>query len=616
MFKPALGLLDTGSSSLTREELREHERRIRGRLLFVVLTVAVSFALTAGTVYVVHWDTPEVYFLVFGALLFPALALYLKNTGNPELPAHVVTVYLLIVIVSGMFTGGVADLGLVYAFPLPVMVFLIHRRSTGLAYMGGFIVLYGLVVAGEAGGLVQTAFITRKLLVNFTALLVVTGLTAFYQLAWERSRDAIQRHLFFDTLTGLANRRQLLDDLGTADAPVLFLINADYFNEINDAFGPRIGDRVLNELAQRLGELVPSDRRSLYKLHADEFALVIAQRGPRMSDAEMTSVAERISQGVAAHSFLGEEHALRVSVTIGIANARVVGRDKLLPRADIALKTAKAQRKPWLLFKQATQVETQFRRNVEQLAVITNAIQHGRIVAHYQPIFDSSSRRLYKYECLARMIGEDGSVLGPGEFLDLAKKARLYPHITRSVFDRAFDLFRDRETQFTINLSVLDILSPETTAYIRERLIAEPDTASRLVIELLESEQIETLTEVGDFVSSSRELGVRFAIDDFGSGYSNFAYIASLQFDFLKIDGSLVRNINSSQQAVDIVTTIVDFSRKLGIRTVAEFVSDERIYDRVCQLGVDFCQGYYLGKPVAEPTWGKGESGGNPDAGG
>jgi diguanylate cyclase (GGDEF)-like protein len=602
MLKPALGLLGRESSSLTREELREREQRVRVRLLFVVLAVAVSFSVAAGAVYVVHWDTPEVYFLVLGALLFPALALYLRNTRNPELPAHVVTAYLLIVIVSGMFTGGVADLGLVYAFPLPVMVFLIHRRSIGLVYVGGFIVLYGLVVAGEAAGLLQTAFMARKLLVNFAALLVVAGLTAFYQSVWERSQDAIQSHLFFDTLTGLPNRRHLLDDLRTAEDPVLFLINADYFNEINDAFGPRIGDRVLVELAQCVGELAPVNGLRLYKLHADEFALVIEQRGPQMSDAEMTSVAERISRGVAGHSFLGAEYALRVSVTIGIANTRVVGRDKLLPRADIALKTAKAQRKPWLLFKQATQVETQFRRNVEQLAVLTNAIQRGRIVAHYQPIFDASSRQLYTYECLARMIGEDGSVLGPREFLDLAKKARLYPHITRSVFDRAFETFRDRKTQFTINLSVLDILSPDTTGYIRERLIAEPETASRLVIELLESEQIETLTEVGEFVTSTRELGVRFAIDDFGSGYSNFAYIASLRFDFLKIDGSLVRNISSSQQAVDIVTTIVDFSRKLGIRTIAEFVSDEKTYDRVGRLGVDFCQGYYLGRPMAEPT--------------
>ncbi|NBF39369.1 MAG: EAL domain-containing protein, partial [Spirochaetes bacterium] len=135
---------------------------------------------------------------------------------------------------------------------------------------------------------------------------------------------------------------------------------------------------------------------------------------------------ERISRGVAARSFLGAEYALRVSVTIGIANAIVVGREKVLPRADIALKTAKAQHKPWMLFKHASQVETQFRRNVEQLAVLTNAIQQGRIVAHYQPIFDSGSRQLYKYECLARMIGEDGTVHGPGDFLDLAKKARLY----------------------------------------------------------------------------------------------------------------------------------------------------------------------------------------------
>ncbi|NBF40730.1 MAG: diguanylate cyclase, partial [Spirochaetes bacterium] len=311
MLKPALGLFGNTTSSLTHAELREQGRRVRVRLLFVVLAVAVSFALTAGTVYVVHWDVPEVYFLVLGALLFPALALYLRKTRDPELPAHVVTVYLLVVIVSGMFTGGVADLGLVYAFPLPVMVFLIHRRSIGLAYVGGFIALYGLVVAGEATGLVRTAFTTRELLVNFVALLVVTGLTAIYQTAWERSQDAVQKHLFVDVLTDLPNRRQLLDDLGTTVEPVIFLINADYFNEINDAFGPRIGDRVLGELAQCLGELVPPESYRLYKLHADEFALVIEQRGARMSDAEMTSAAERISRGVAARSFLGAEYALR-----------------------------------------------------------------------------------------------------------------------------------------------------------------------------------------------------------------------------------------------------------------------------------------------------------------
>jgi diguanylate cyclase (GGDEF)-like protein len=426
----------------------------------------------------------------------------------------------------------------------------------------------------------------------------VAGLTGFYQRTWEQNRDAIEQHLFTDMLTGLPNRRRMLNDLATVSDPVLYLINPDYFNQINDVFGARVGDRVLVELARTLEELIPSDAHSLYKLHADEFALVLVQNQRGLSDDDITTVAERLSRGLGEHSFLGSEYMLRVGVSIGIANTRVVGREKLLPRADIALKTAKAQHKPWMLFKEAAAVETRFRENITRLAALTTAIQEKRIAAYYQPIFESSSGALHKYECLARMVQQDGSVVGPGHFLDLSKKARLYQHITGAVLEAAFDTFRDVSREFSINLSVLDILNRDTNALIKETIAREPEVAARLVIELLESEQIEELAEVRDFASEMRKSGVRIAIDDFGSGYSNFAYTASLKLDYLKIDGSLIRNVCTSQEAVDIVGTIVEFARKLGSRTIAEFVSDGPTFDRVKELGVDYCQGFFLGKPV------------------
>jgi EAL domain-containing protein (putative c-di-GMP-specific phosphodiesterase class I) len=180
--------------------------------------------------------------------------------------------------------------------------------------------------------------------------------------------------------------------------------------------------------------------------------------------------------------------------------------------------------------------------------------------------------------------------------LEVAKKAKLYSHLTRIMIEKSFEVFQENSYEFSINLSVDDILDPKTVQFIFEKL-ENQEIAKRVIFEILESEGFENFEEVQEFIQQIKLRGGRIAIDDFGSGYSNFAYILHLQVDFLKIDASLIKNINTDTNSRIIVETIVAFAQKLGIKTIAEFVHSKEVYEIVKEIGIDYSQGYYFHEP-------------------
>jgi len=162
---------------------------------------------------------------------------------------------------------------------------------------------------------------------------------------------------------------------------------------------------------------------------------------------------------------------------------------------------------------------------------------------------------------------------------------------------QAFAAFEHRPFEFSINLTVRDMVSPELLQFFRETIAAHPETAMRLVVEILESEGIENYHEVKQFLSILKEAGVKVAIDDFGTGYSNFGHILKLDVDYIKLDASLIRNLDTDKNAQIIVKTIVGFSRELGLKTISEHVHTSEVQVAAQQLGVDFSQGFFLGRP-------------------
>jgi EAL domain-containing protein (putative c-di-GMP-specific phosphodiesterase class I) len=292
--------------------------------------------------------------------------------------------------------------------------------------------------------------------------------------------------------------------------------------------------------------------------------------------------------------FIVSDQTFSVRMSIGVA----MGMGKLLTRADIALHRAKEKKIPIALYEEDENIEEIYRTNIAMASSIRKALANQRIICHYQPIVNLKTGNIEKYETLVRMIDENGEMVPPMVFLPIAKKTKVYSQITREVIYQACSLFSTRSESFSINLSDSDMRDPYTVQEIIKTII-KTETASRIVFEILESEGIENYEEVAAFINQVKSLGAKISIDDFGTGYSNFENVLKLNVDYIKIDGSLIQGITANSRHNIIVDSIVDFAHKIGAQTVAEFVSDEAIYEAVKKHGIDHSQGYYTGKPAS-----------------
>ncbi len=403
----------------------------------------------------------------------------------------------------------------------------------------------------------------------------------------EEKTAQLWQQLYTDQLTGLPNRRALMDDLSKQSEALVAIVNIDDFTEINDLYGHRAGDIILKNFADTLGEL---DVDSAYRISGDEFVLI--KNGKYHAD-EAKAFLDSVRSKIERTHFYYEENRVDIRVTIGAT----IEEAPMIEQADMALKEARKQRKPIMIFSSEWNLESRYRDNIYWIRQIKSALSQDRIVPYSQPLYDVEGKRIKGYEILVRLIKEDGEVVSPYKFLPLAQKSHQYQFMTMRLVEESCAFFKNRKNlTFSINLSVEDILNPETVSYIKERIVHH-GVAHRVIFELLESENIEIFPEVESFVNEMKDLGCQIAIDDFGTGYSNFSYLIKLKADYIKIDGSLIRNIHNDKNAQVIVEAIVDFAKKLGIRTVAEFVSNEMIFEKVCDLGIDVAQGYYIQEP-------------------
>ena len=249
------------------------------------------------------------------------------------------------------------------------------------------------------------------------------------------------------------------------------------------------------------------------------------------------------------------------------------------------------------IYNEDEKIEEKYKDNINMAYEIKKALAEDRIICFYQPIVDVNNGEILAYETLVRLKDSYGNLISPFKFLNFSKKIKLYHKISQRVISNACNTFKKKRDFFSINLSIDDIKNRETVDFIIKTL-KKTRTASRVTFEILESEGIENYDEVLDFINKIKILGAKIAIDDFGSGYSNFEHLLKLNVDYIKIDGSLIKNITSNPRQKIIVETISSFAKKIGIKTVAEFVETQEILDNLKELEIDFAQGYYTGKPI------------------
>lgn len=445
--------------------------------------------------------------------------------------------------------------------------------------------------------------IYKLLALSFIMFLIVTVILhyGFVALLNKIQKDAkltqelnhkLSHQLYTDNLTELPNRNALMRDIDKIEA--LALINIDNFKEINDFYGHKTGDEVILSLAKFAQSLINIHTMRLYKMPSDELAITIFSK--EYIDS-LEPLCREILNSLDIKSFDLSGVSLHISATCGldIKNDTKNALD-LLQNADMALKSAKKQRLSIMLYDDSMQIKQSFKHNIELTKKLKEALQENRLTLFYQPIFDSKHNTIVKYEALLRMIEKDGKIVPPMEFLTVAKHSHMYPQLTIFVIQEIFNIMRSTPYNYSINLSIEDILSQEIVRLIKSKLI-NSGFGRRLTFEILESEGIKNYHEVSKFISEMKSYGCAIAIDDFGSGYSNFVHVLRLDVDYIKIDGSIIKYIDTDTNSQTILLAIVEFSKRLNLKTVAEFVHSKSVMDKCKELGVDFLQGYHLSEP-------------------
>lgn len=392
-----------------------------------------------------------------------------------------------------------------------------------------------------------------------------------------------------DEVTGIKNRLALLNDMkAIKDSVSLALININHFSNVNNYYGYQFGDKLLRVFAKKLQ--ASAGHNHVYRVSGDEFAVL----GSKIQTSqEYRKSIMMLFAHLNGCSFLIDTHDIFVNISAGSATS-----DNLMVYnlAHIALKEAKEHQGKVIFYDDHITLKTKIQNNILMLSKIKSALKNDKIIPYFQGIVDIKTRKIVKYESLIRMIDEEGNVLSPYFFLEHAKKSNLYSSLTQTMIIKTFKHFEHLETDFSINLLLEDIKNDETKNLLYNTLQKSPAT-KHAIFEIVESEGIEEFDEVAAFIDKVKSYGCRIAIDDFGTGYSNFSYLAQLNIDFIKIDGSLIKNITTNPDHLLAVESIIFFAHKKGIKTIAEFVEDEVTFDKLVDLGVSYCQGYLFSIP-------------------
>ena len=401
------------------------------------------------------------------------------------------------------------------------------------------------------------------------------------------------KDLYTDRLTNLPNRNKLKKDLENYNTNLMALLDIDEFATVNDLFGEKIGDTILYALSIRLKNHFKENDFLIYRTGADKFA-IIAKKCDIDLD-EFYNICKTFVDKIEKESIVIDEDEIDINITIGIAQGSGEIAFKYSQRV---IKYARKRLQKIMIYTDEFKLQQSFENNIKWIKQLKIGFRENLFQAYFQPIVNTKTKEIYKYEALIRYVTKDGVEIAPYHFINIAKKTKFYPNIIKIVIQDAFKLIREKNKRVSINISYDDIANEETTTFIYDLLEQNRNLTQFLEFEILESEEISDFSEVSKFISGIRKFDCIVGVDDFGAGYSNFNLLTLLDIDFVKIDGSLIEKINSSKDLEIIVNTIANFSKEFKVKTVAEYVSNEEIYNKIKELNIDYCQGYYFDKPL------------------
>jgi diguanylate cyclase (GGDEF)-like protein len=374
----------------------------------------------------------------------------------------------------------------------------------------------------------------------------------------------------------------------------IFLIDVDNFSNINNAYGFEIGDAALVEIARLIAIVKPSTSK-LFRLNSDEFVVVCmdVMSSKKLSDAasSMISFFDQTEIEVC------DDMNIKVSISIGIS---IGSGTEILNHARTAIKELREhKRSSYKVYDPNSSFIKKQQENIYWVHKIKEAFEEERLVTYYQPIVNNKTKKIEKYECLIR-ICDDGMLTPPIRFMEASRLTGTLSLVTKSVIEQSFKRFSDTEYEFSINITSTDLYLDYLEDYLLKSAKKHNIHPSRVALEMLEDINTLNTPEILAQLNSLRYHGFKISIDDFGSQSSNFSRLLEFSPDYLKIDGSFIKNILTDKKSLIIVEAVVLLCKKSNIKVIAEFVHSAEVQAKVEELGVDYSQGYHFGEPMEE----------------
>ncbi|MDD4329617.1 MAG: GGDEF domain-containing protein [Aliarcobacter sp.] len=379
----------------------------------------------------------------------------------------------------------------------------------------------------------------------------------------------------------------------------LFLVDILYMKDLNAIYDFKNGDFIIRQLDSilktNIKELIIEELKrdisiNIKNTHADVFEIYLLDD---LSIEEIVIVKNIIYENIVSNNFklLDNYGTINIDITIGCAKSED---QHIKIYAEKALYNAKLNFIHYMYYDSFLYKNESVNENL--LDVLNYSIENNLVEPYFQAIMDNKTNKIVKYEALMRIFDKEGRMLMPNNFIYKAKKCRLYNKLMEILIDKIIVYILKYKIHISINLDYTDILNPQIKKALVSK-IKSNNIGEYLTLEILESEKVSSFDTVNEFINDVKQFGVKIAIDDFGTGFSNYENILNLNIDYIKIDGSLIRKINEDIY-LNLIKSIVLFSKQQNIKVVAEFVSDLKILRYVKNIEIDYSQGYYIGKPT------------------
>ncbi|MBY0355343.1 MAG: EAL domain-containing protein [Rickettsiales bacterium] len=382
-------------------------------------------------------------------------------------------------------------------------------------------------------------------------------------------------------------------------ASALILVGMENLPMIMAGYGPNVSEDVCRAMMELLMSRLTSDD-VICRLHKDQFGIILTH-APSARQNEMTAHLNECIQQFGYQSEYGALHVLSAIVCIDLTNG-LTHANEALDQGFIALRSQQGIIHPTAEYHQ--QESANSRQEMGLANYLSKAIREQRLRMAYQPIIESKTGRVAHYEALLRIVSHDGKISSAGTLIPVAERMGIINVIDELVLDRVIDeLVRAPELVLAFNVSNLTTSNRHWLNLLKQKITAHPDVAERLIVEITETAVHRDLKKTAYFVAAVQSMGAQVALDDFGSGYTSFRQLKSLSVDMVKIDGVFVRDLVDNNDNRLFVKTMLDFTNGFGLKAVAEFVETGEIAKMLIELGVEYMQGYYFGKPENHRSW-------------